>query len=241
MQSVLFKIMKVIRLIVIVIILSLVSAYIILIANGYKIIYQANKIQKTGMIYLRSNPKDVKVMLNGELQATKTPTRINNLDDGRYDIKLTKTGYHDWQKTLSIDPGYVSAENDIVLFLDVPVKLTITQDEKDAFNKLPNELFGSGLKVKEGSEIWTVDANNPEDNQLVTRISGQIKTVTYYSDKKHVLYQIDKEIHVIDINGSNNLKLLELPSENTAQFFVDDTGDILYYQIDNEINKVQIH
>lgn len=227
------------RLPLIMIIILLISGYLILIANGYKINFQAKKIQKTGMIYLKSLPREVTIYLNGQEKANHTPARFSDLSPGRYDIEINKDNYHHWQKTLIVEPGLVSVEDSVVLFLNKPEFLDITEEEKKDFKKLPNKLLNTDLQIRDSSEIWIRSANG-ENDFLVTRLSQPIKKVAYYSDKKHLLFQVEKEIKVIDLDGSNNIKLVEFSSEDPTEFFVDDKGEILFYQDGEEIKKARI-
>lgn len=229
------------RLPIIFIIVALVSTYLILLANGYIINLKSKSISKTGMIYLKTDPRDVQIYLNDNLNSSKSPTRISNLNSGRYDVKITKDNYQDWQKTLVVEEGLVNIEDNIVLFLKNPVDYPVTDEEKEAFGKLPNQLLNTDVKIVDGSEIWVPDPDNAGKEKLVTRLSTPIKNAIYYSDKQHILFQTKNEIHVVDLDGSNNLKLIALPSEDTSAFFVDQRGENLYYSTQGEIKKAKIH
>lgn len=223
-----------------VIILLAVGAYILLIANGYKINYRSRSIQKTGMIYLKSDPKDVNIYLDGKLENVKIPAKFSNLLPGRYDVVLKKNSYHDWQKTLYVEQGLVNAETDIILFLNNPQTILASDQEKEAFLKLPNPLLNTGLEIRNSSEIWQVSAKE-NSNLLITRLSQPIKKVAYYNDKKHILFQVNNEIHVIDLDGSNNIVLVKLSSDAVSNFFVDDSGETLYFQDGPDIKKAKIN
>jgi len=229
------------RLPVIFLIIVVVGLYLILIANGYIFNFQAKTIEQTGMISLKSNPKNVSVYLNNIWKADKTPLKIPELTNGRYDVKISQDGYQDWEKTFYVEAGLVSADENVILFLKEPVEMPITDDEKEAFKKLPNNLLNNNIEIKDGSEIWINSLSDKEEDTLITRLSQPIKKVTYYSDKKHILFQSGKEVRVIDIDGTNNIKLAELSNENLVEFFVDDSGKYLYYQVDNDLKKIQIH
>lgn len=220
-------------------VILVIGAYLIIIANGYKINFAAKKIQKTGLISINSDPHDVSVYLNNKLFSSKTPTRIIDLFSGRYDIKISKSDYQDWEKTIFVDTGYVSLQDDIVLFLQNPKNLPITQAEIDSFNKLPNTLINSDLEIRNGSEIWINTLQN--DSILVTRLSKPIKKVAYYSDKNHILYQVGNEINILDADGSNNKTLVHLTSDQNSDFFVNTGGDTLFYRDGQDIKKVLIH
>jgi len=222
-------------------IIVLVGGYLIMIANGYIFNLKAKTLEQTGMIYVKADPKDVNIYLGNELKASKSPARLSELSSGRYDVKVSKNGYHDWGKTIVVEPGFVNAEDSIVLFLSDPISVSVTPDETEAFNKLPNKLLNSDVKIINESEIWITNPESTDQNILVTRLSESIKKAAYYSDKKHILFQVKNEIHIIDIDGSNDVILATLPSEDSVEFFADDSGQFLYYQVKNELKKIKIH
>ncbi|MCL5795289.1 MAG: hypothetical protein M1338_02940, partial [Patescibacteria group bacterium] len=80
------KILSILKNVLIAIVIIVVGTYLIIIANGYKINWQAKTLQKTGMIYLKSLPQDVNIFLDGKQVTQKTPARIGNLLPKRYDI-----------------------------------------------------------------------------------------------------------------------------------------------------------
>lgn len=235
------KLIYFLRLPLIFLIIAAVSAYLILIANGYIINLKSKSFLKTGMIYLKVDPKDAQIYLNNELNPNKSPAKISGLSSGRYDVKVTKNDYQDWQETLVVEPGLVNIEDCIVLFLNDPVDYPVSDDEKEAFERLPNKLLTTDVKIIDSSEIRIPDPDDSSKEKLVTRLSTPIKNAVYYSDKKHILFQTQNQIHIMDLDGSNNIKLIDLLSEETARFFADDSGEFLYYSSENEIKKAKIH
>ena len=229
------------RLPAIFLVIAIVAGYLIFIANGYILNLKSKTIEQTGMIYLKSSPRGVNIYLNNELKGSKTPIKLGELTSGRYDIKVSQDTYQDWQKSLNVEKGFVNAEDSIVLFYKDPIDSLVTEEEKEAFKKLPNKLLNADIKIMELSEIWVPDPENSDKNILVTRLSQPIKKAVYYSDKKHIIFQVGSEIRVIDLDGSNNLKLVALPSEDSIEFHVDDSGQYLFYQVKDELKKIKIH
>ncbi len=71
----------------------------------------AKKAAETGIISVTTDPRSVKVHINGEEKAEPTPTALRFLTAGSYDLKLTKEGYRTWNKTLTVLPGKVTHAN----------------------------------------------------------------------------------------------------------------------------------
>jgi hypothetical protein len=237
-----FKIiLSVLRTILIAIIVVGVGGYLVLIANGYKINSKAKKILQTGMIYLKSDPKQVNVFLNNDLKASKTPVKLENLENGRYDVEVKKDNYQDWQKTLTVENGLVNSEDSIVLFLKNPEETSMSQTELDSFNKNVNSSVSADLEIREMSEIWIKTGNSDGLDKLITRLSKPIKATVYYVDKKHIMFQVENQIRAIDLDGSNNVLLKTLPLNDTAKFYIDSSGAYLLCSQNNVFTKIKIH
>ena len=98
----------------------LVAIYLVLLASGYKLDLERKIIIETGSIYLNSNPKDVKIYLNGKLKSVKAPFKLSYLLPGNYQIKIEKEGFKSWEKNLSVKSGMVVYESEVTLFYNQP-------------------------------------------------------------------------------------------------------------------------
>lgn len=213
-----------------------ISSWLILLANGYKINPQSHKLEKTGMIYLESTPKDVTVYINGLLKSTETPHKHAEIFPGRYDIKIIKPNFYDWQETLWVNPEQVTERKYIVLFYKESQKIELTNEEKNNYQKqfdLVNLLLNKNLFIKENNEIWFGDI-------FITRLSQNIKKAVWYFDKKHILYQVEKNINIMDVNGTNIISLVELNNDKTTSFFSEDGGESLVYKDGEDLKKIKI-
>ena len=59
--------------------------------------------QNTGAINLTSTPSGAKIYLDDKYQGI-TPQTLSNLKPGTYQLKLTKSGYQDWQQKINVSP-----------------------------------------------------------------------------------------------------------------------------------------
>ena len=59
--------------------------------------------QSTGAINLNSTPSGAKIYLDGKYQDI-TPQSLSNLEPGTYQLRLTKSGYQDWQQEVTVSP-----------------------------------------------------------------------------------------------------------------------------------------
>lgn len=221
-----------------VIIIVFVSIYLILLTYGYRINWENFSLQKISAMYIASIPRDVNVKINSKITSQSTPVKITNLFPGRYDVKIEHNYYHTWEKTLFIKPDYVEQEQDIILILKDKEEIKMKDEEIKLYNDIFNnkekmENQRKGLYINNNSEIFFKDV-------LVTRLSKKIKNLVWYADKKHIIYQIDNQIYFMDSDSSNNILLVELSSDEDANFISTDEGKYLIYKDGDDIKKIQI-
>ncbi|MCL4403904.1 hypothetical protein M1432_00950 [Patescibacteria group bacterium] len=109
---------------------SLVAVFIVvgvllaLAANGLVINLKNWQIERTGAIFLRYSPQSAQVYLNGALQNVSpgflsSGVFLSNLVPGDYSIRLTRSGFADWTKNLTVTPGLVAAASEIELWPNI--------------------------------------------------------------------------------------------------------------------------
>jgi hypothetical protein len=59
-------------------------------------------LEKTGLVYISTNPPDAAVYIDGRLAHQATPTVIRDLTPGSHFIRLQLNGYNDWERTIPI-------------------------------------------------------------------------------------------------------------------------------------------
>jgi len=194
---------------------------IVLKANGYQINYQNWKIIKTGMIILNGEPKDVTIKMNNKILKGGLPKRISNLSAGTYEITISHQDYQEWSKVIKVDSGLAASFDDIILFKDAPEERALPENLN--IEKLGAEYINANrdLTIKD-SEIYF-------RKNLITRFSQEVLAASLYSDNKHIIYQIQNELRIIDLDGSNNKLLINLSGTEPSMFsFRDNGAEILF-------------
>ncbi|MBU1255506.1 PEGA domain-containing protein [Patescibacteria group bacterium] len=140
----------------------IVAPTALLYSYGYSFDWQKKKVVLTGGFYFESLPKKADVYLNDKLKE-KTPVFIKRLLPKEYQIKITKDGYHSWQKNLRIESKLVTEAKNILL---IPLNPKI---------KIINEALPIDFSLEEF--IQTEESNN----------------VFYIQEPSYILYKTDKE------------------------------------------------
>ena len=76
----------------------------ILYSQGYRLDFENKKLTQTGGFFLKAEPKQVEIYIDGKL-VKKTDfffgsALIENLLPKRYKIEIKKEGYHPWEKKI---------------------------------------------------------------------------------------------------------------------------------------------
>ena len=110
---------------IVLVILLLCTTLALLYGRGYRLWFQKGEPQvtKTGIFSIKSSPTGAQIYINNHLTAA-TDNSIN-LTPGKYNIRVSKDGYVDWQKDIEIKKEVVSSVN-IQLFPQAPTLQSIS-------------------------------------------------------------------------------------------------------------------
>ena len=151
---------------------------VILYGKGYRLFVQHGepKVSKTGILNLNSTPNGAQVYIDGHL-TTATNNSIN-LTPGKYQVKIAKEGYLDWQKDIEINKEVVS-NADATLFPKAPSLQSISTfgiksaiidptGTKLAFNIASNSARKNGVYVYDmTSRSFPILAGQSNTTQIV--------------------------------------------------------------------------
>lgn len=99
----------------------LVSApIVVLYTAGYRYHFGSGKIVQTGLLSVSSIPRGADIVVDGVLMSEKTPAAIDNIIPGMHEVRIEKSGYTTWQKTLDVYSKQTTFAREVVLFLDAP-------------------------------------------------------------------------------------------------------------------------
>lgn len=138
----------------------LVAPISIFYSQGYRFDFESKKITQTGGIFLKAEPKQVEIYINGKL-AKKTDfffgsALIENLLPNKYKIEIKKEGYHSWGKKLEIKEKEVSEVKNIVLFPKNPNFSILTKTPLRGTRNFWFSPDGKKMILKEEEENWAL-------------------------------------------------------------------------------------
>lgn len=176
-------------------------------AAGYKIDLVSRQIKQTGMIEVQTRSKESSIFINNEFKGNDSVV-VRDLLPGEYNILVSREGYHDWTKKVDLKAGRVEILNDVTLFLKEPkTEEFVSEINNDSLFKLSD----TDALATNGSEII-------QNNLFVTRLNTEIFGVCWYPNRKYIAFTTQKKLNVIEIDGSNQVEILEKDSDSPVVF-----------------------
>lgn len=140
----------------------------LLYAWGYRYDYIKQKVQVTGIIYLKSYPRRATVILNGQTITHSTPAQLTGLTPGYYDIQIIKEDMWPWKKQVPVVAQRATFLEDIVLFKIKPEINLISANQKViTLNTSPDRQYLTLIKQAELSSATQLEILDSRTKQIV--------------------------------------------------------------------------
>lgn len=220
---------------------------------GYQYNLKKNKFEKTGNLILTYRPREANVFINNELKLSTSIldnfVRLTRLLPGEYKIKISRAGYLDWQKKITVNPELTTSIQNIKLFRDKILPLKISS--KIIFLKETNEKNKILLVKKEDgfNSLNLLNISNDQEIKLATTTSNIID-LNFSPDNKKMLsaeknnLAKGREAIVFYLYSLENFskKNIILPQDILWQKIKWDkeNNDILYYSQKNKIYQLDL-
>ena len=176
----------------------LMGAILILYSRGARFDFSSWEIVQTGGIYLKTEPADVEIQVDGEPVKNKSGllqsgTLINNLKPETYKIFIQAQNYHSWEKEIRVASSTVAVFDGIILFPKQKAELAASPTDKFLL-----ELKGEPVSDSRLAELSSL-FNQLKESQL--RLPGPVpinKVSPYpYNDRKFII-MTDRALYALD-------------------------------------------
>lgn len=180
--------------------IAIVLATVILIfqANGYGV--KEGKVIQSGLIFVHTRPAAADVSLNGQSRGT-TDARLT-LEAGSYAIRLTRTGYRDWQRAITVEGGSVE-HFDYPMMIPTqltPVRLTNYQSAPPEMTQSPDRR-------------WMLVQQNQAANQPVSYDMYDLKDPKKVAAAKTTI-SLPASVFSLPITVPQNIETIEWSNDN---------------------------
>jgi len=176
----------------------LISSYVIILyAQGYKYSFSENRFFRTGAVYLKINTSaDVYVddKLLGNTSFFNNSYRIEGLLPGRYVLRIQQNDYSIWEKSVTVDEGFVSEFSKIILL----------SKNEGGLEQLDKEIAFIFSSIASASQLFVLkkgilltSAEEPE------KIAENVKGFALSKDNNKLAWWTANEIWVMWLNDAS--------------------------------------
>ncbi len=217
----------------------IITPALVLYARGYRIDFQKGVFVHSGTITLKTNPQDVQISLNGQLEKA-TASRMNNslnvagLIPREYRLTISAPGFNDWSKKTEVHSGVASEFWNILLTRKEYKKTTYATGSVEKFFISPEDKF----IAMENSQDGTTAVN-------ILNIKNDEITQTYaFSDWQPIPNERKENIEWSPKEDYILVPLQKKSSEGEAKavfaYFVADPTKETYFNLNEFLEKADI-
>lgn len=199
---------------------------------GYKFNSQTKRVELTGMILIKTVPKDADVYIDNKKLNQTTPLRLTKLLPNAYSVRISKNGYIDWEEVVNVESGKASIIEDVYLFYVNRANLEISSDDERQFDKK----IENNIQIINRLEIYI---KRGLDLIFVTRFSEEVISAQSIINNKYVMYQVGDKVFISDLTGQNILPVLTLQNTETADLRIIG-DDIVLVRQGSKLSKIKI-
>ena len=218
-----------------IIIFFIITPLLTLYAAGYRYNFKKNKIEKTGILYIDSKPRDALIFINDKYE-DKTPTRFTKLLPNIYYVKVEKEGYYPWQKELEVKSNLTTFAKNIILFKkNLPIN--IIEGEINIYTISPDQgkLIYSIIK-ENAEELRLLNLKNETDlliKSLNNRTYNELEFIAWSNSQnkaliKEIIGDFNKYL-IVDIETLKTKELFDITRLNFGDVYWDDLDDNYLY------------
>ncbi len=139
----------------------IVAPLLILYTSGYRYNIKKAKIERNGTLIIDSNPKGASVIIDDHDTGEKTPISFQNMPPGWHTIRITKDGYHSWQKNLDVRPEQVSFANHVWLWRKTEPVLDLSGDVRRSQTNPSQDKIALLLRSASSTQFQLFIPNTP--------------------------------------------------------------------------------
>jgi hypothetical protein len=202
---------------------------LILYSQGYKYDFENRAIVKTGGLFLKISPSASRIYIDNKLSKKTNfifgSAFLSGLLPKKYEVKIEKDDYHNWEKAVSIEQQKVTEYKNIQLFLKNPQFSSLASSVENFYVSSNQKEILIKKSQKEG---WFLERFLLADNSL--------ETLTQEKELFNLLTST-KEIEIID---GNFLNLLDVKFSSDDKKIMLETaldGLIFYFILEIEPEK----
>lgn len=211
---------------ILILVFIVLALFVIGYASGYGLDIKSRQIYRTGIIEIQPRPDNADVFIDND--KVSTGRFRGNLLPGRYEIRMEKTGYFAYKKSIDLKKGQAVIINEVQLFAQSPII------EKFTENSFKKELS----KVAENDGLMSIKGEVYQNDTFVTRYSSDLSGLSWFPNRRYISFTKDNRLHLLSIEGDYDVDLLEKDSQTPAIFI--NSGRTVIYENKGELYSAKI-
>lgn len=181
-----------------VILFIVAGSSVILYSKGWRIDFETNTLRQTGAIFVRTQPRDAKLLINDEEIERKngfllSGTLIKNLIPGDYKLTIQAEGYRKWENVLPVTEEVVTEIKDTILIPESIPQIIKATSTKQFWTNEENEVIFTGNKLIYQDRVLSGDT-------FIDFTADQYKMITYNGKQAIYLLNNLRERSITNIN-----------------------------------------
>ena len=220
------------------------SAGIISYSQGWRFNFETFAIQKTGAIYIETQPKDVLIKIDQKFFTDKSGiikkgTLITDLLPKNYQIEIQRDGYFLYHKNITVKPSLVTEAVGIILIpMDFKNELKISKNLKgEKFIDFSADASKIIIKNSKNNIYYLYNLNNQSSlniSNLFENMTGKnIKKIAFYPlelNKLIIESDVSSALYIVDVNrlkseiifkNSKESSLISWNAENSNIYYIE--------------------
>jgi len=221
----------------------ILTPLLIFYALGFRYNTDYNKFQKTGALYIRSNPSNATIEIDGKAKSFITPDKILSLLPGEYNLKISKSGYYDWTKKLEVKSYQTTFAEDIYLFSSTQSIDSLAEGGITNFSTSPNRKVFVYVSLKNNSHEIYIYYNSSQKSEYLGKVDNLNQFNSWSFDQTKIIFTTDdQEYGYIDLQKSNAVHFLsEIININFEKIYWDDgNSNILWGLSNHKLYKINL-
>ncbi len=142
---------------------------VVLYAWGYRYNFDEQRVDVTGILYVKSYPRRASVLLDGQLKSETTPAQLTGLKPDTYRVSVERDGMWTWSKVLPVAAQRVTFAEDVVLFRREPLLELAAYGSLSDLSSSPDGRLVATVGAATSSPARTLTIRESETGQVVTQ------------------------------------------------------------------------
>ena len=220
------------------------SPLLILYGLGYKYNWQKHRLERTGVFFIKSFPRNADIYVDNKKYKKDTPTRITRLLPKVYNIKIVKENYSSWQKSLTVWPQMTTFIEDVSLIYKEPKFEMLLKGKFTDFLISPNRRQIALVEKDDESQIvWLYSLVNDSFTELYkTDVLNKIQVISWSFSNKKILIEQNNDYLIINADKPGTVhSLSKLAKVNLNNVKWDSYNDNILYALNkNRLLKINV-